>query len=312
MDEPHRVRIAYLGPAGTFTEEALIEFMGTRPYDGIPRPTIEDVLTDVVIGSSDYGFVPIENSIEGTVTPTLDAMIFRFRLQIYAEYILPVRQQLIAAKGARLEDIHSVYSYSHALAQVGRFLRDRLPRAELHHTDSTAEAVRLVADAKSDAIAAIGPKRAAELYGLDVLIADIDDHAANSTRFLLLNNDTIPRPTGDDKTSIVCFQVEDRPGSLLSILAEIASRGINLTKLESRPTKTGIGIYCFAIDFGGHIAERHVQEVITDLNRYLGHVKFLGSYPAFVNQKHHSEANSTIDPLIGELLGQIESSRPTQ
>ncbi|WP_298339710.1 prephenate dehydratase [Ferrimicrobium sp.] len=308
MDEPHPVRIAYLGPVGTFTEEALIEFMGTRNYNGLPRPTIEDVLCDVAAGNCDYGFVPIENSIEGTVTPALDALIFRFRLHIYAEFILPVRQQLIATKGAKLEDIGAVYSYAHALAQVGRFLRDQLPKAELHHTDSTAEAVRIVADTKTKSIAAIGPRRAAELYGLDVLIADIDDHAANSTRFLLLNNDTIPQPTGHDKTSIVCFQVEDRPGSLLSILAEIASRGISLTKLESRPTKTGIGIYCFAIDFEGHIADQSVQEVISDLNRYLGHVKFLGSYPTFNDRHARPEPQPTPDPLISELLGQIEAT----
>ncbi|WP_298446306.1 prephenate dehydratase [Ferrimicrobium sp.] len=308
MDEPHPVRIAYLGPLGTFTEEALIEFMGTRSYQGLPRPTIENVLSDVAAGNCDYGFVPIENSIEGTVTPTLDALIFRFRLHIYAEFILPVRQQLIAAKGAKIEDIQTVHSYAHALAQVSRFLRDRLPKAELRHTDSTAEAVRVVAEARSKTVAAIGPRRAAELYGLDVLIADIDDHAANSTRFLLLNSDRIPPPSGDDKTSIVCFQVEDRPGSLLSILAEIASRGINLTKLESRPTKTGIGIYCFAIDFEGHIADQAVQEVISDLNRYLGHVKFLGSYPAVTNQHATPEPRTTPDPLISELLGQVESS----
>ncbi len=306
MEELTPMRISYLGPAGTFTEEALIEFMGARQYEGVAQPTIEDVLADIAIGNSDYGFVPIENSIEGTVTPTLDALIFRFRLQIYAEFILPVRQQLIATPGARLDDIESVYSYAHALAQVGRFLRDRLPKAKLHHTDSTAEAVRLIAEARATSMAAIGPRRAAQLYGLDVLIADIDDHAANSTRFLLLNNDRIPAPTGRDKTSRVCFQVEDRPGSLLSILAEIASRGINLTKLESRPTKTGIGIYCFAIDLGGHIADRPVQDVISGLNRHLGHVKFLGSYPAFADAPRPSQSTPRADPLVEELLGQIE------
>jgi prephenate dehydratase len=306
MDESTPSRISYLGPAGTFTEEALIDFMGQRPYQGIARATIEEVLADVATGSCEYGFVPIENSIEGTVTPTLDALIFRFRLQIYAEFILPVRQQLIAAQGTHLDKIETVYSYAHALAQVGRFLRERLPNAHLEHTNSTAEAVHLVAQANSTTIAAIGPKRAAQLYGLDVLIADIDDHSANSTRFLLLNNDRIPQPTGNDKTSLVCFQVEDRPGSLLSILAEIASRGINLTKLESRPTKTGIGIYCFAIDLAGHIAEPRVQEVISDLNRYLGHVKFLGSYPTFVSLEQRREPTTTTDPLVNELLAQIE------
>jgi len=301
-------RISYLGPEGTFTEEALMEYLGPHGAETVARPTIEDVLSDVAAGAARFGFVPIENSIEGTVFPTLDALIFRFRLLIAGEWNLPIRQQLIGVPGAELTEVTEVLSYQHALGQVSRFLRERLPHATLTPTNSTAEAVSLVASRNERSLAAIGPRRAADLYRLAVLAADIDDHADNTTRFLLLNRDAIPMPTGNDRTSIVCFQVEDRPGSLLAILAELASRGLNLTKLESRPAKTGMGVYCFAIDLEGHVADPPVQESISNLNRFLAQVKFLGSYPVASAKPRAVDQRVATDPLVKELLERIDPS----
>jgi prephenate dehydratase len=301
-------RISYLGPEGTFTEEALLDYLGSHTAEIAARPTIEDVLSDVAVGAARFGFVPIENSIEGTVFPTLDALIFRFRLLIAGEWNLPIRQQLIGAPGAELAEVTEVLSYQHALGQVSRFLREKLPHATLTPTNSTAEAVQLVASQGSRALAAIGPRRAADLYELAVLAADIDDRVDNTTRFLLVNRDAIPMPTGNDRTSIVCFQVEDRPGSLLAILAELASRGLNLTKLESRPAKTGMGVYCFAIDLEGHVADAPVQESISNLNRFLAQVKFLGSYPVASARARSVAPEVATDPLVKELLERIDPS----
>ncbi len=275
----HTQIVGYLGPAGTFTEEALgVAGLG-HGWQNTPLPTIEEVMRATQDDEVDLGFVPIENSIEGTVLPTLDALIFRYGLFIQAEVVLPIHQQLLAKPGTKISNVRKVYSYPHALSQVTRLLAEALPGVELEAVSSTAEGARIIAAIPSGDVACIAPRRAAVLYGLDVLRPDIEDFPDNLTRFLLLGKLRIPRPTGNDKTTIACFQLADRPGSLLSILAQFASRGINLTKLESRPTKVELGKYCFVIDFEGHVMDPNVQQALSDLNRILGEVKFLGSYP---------------------------------
>ncbi len=294
----------YLGPAGTFTEEALEAMAAERGWRTVPLSTIEEVLKATRDGEVDLGFVPIENSIEGTVLPTLDALIFRYDLFIQAEVAQAIHQQLLAKPGTEISAIRRVYSYPHALSQVTRFLAETLPGAELEAVASTAEGARLVAGMASGDAACIAPRRAAEIYGLGVLRSDIEDFPDNLTRFLLLGRRRIPRPTGSDKTTIACFQLADRPGSLLSILVQFASRGINLTKLESRPTKIELGKYCFVIDFEGHVMDPNVQQALSDLNRILGEVKFLGSYPQW--RESQACGQPPADPYITELVGLVD------
>jgi prephenate dehydratase len=172
-----------------------------------------------------------------------------------------------------------VLSFPHASAQCRSFLAETLPGVEVVATNSTAEAARIVGEERRPHAAAIVPRLAAELYGLDVLAAPIEDHPDNQTRFVSVATSGIPAPTGHDKTSIVCFQREDHPGTLHAILSEFAARSINLTKLESRPTKQGLGSYCFIIDLEGHIADAVVADCLRVLHAELAGVKFLGSYP---------------------------------
>jgi prephenate dehydratase len=234
--------------------------------------------------------VAIENSIEGSVNATLDTLAFESTLLIQREVVLSVSLNLLGKRGAALGEIASVVSFPHALAQCRDWLAVKLPDAEIVAANSTAEAVQTVASTKKKGIAAIGTRLAAELYGLDVVARDIEDHADNETRFVVLGRG-VPAPTGHDKTSIVCFQSQDRPGSLLAILQEFAARAINLTKLESRPTKKRLGHYCFVIDLEGHVADELVADVLRNLAAKQAEVKFLGSYPAA--ETEWSEARRT-------------------
>lgn len=274
------MRIAYLGPAGTFTEAALLGGLPSSPAELVPSPTIEAVLGAVASGEVDKGFVAIENSIEGTVNATLDALVFGPPLLIQHEVATPIRMQLIGLAGAEPAGIKRVLSFPHALGQCRGWLGRELPGAELVAANSTAEAVETVARLGDPAVAAVGPARAAELNSLAIVAPDVEDHPENSTRFVLLATDGIPPPSGHDKTTIVCFQGDDHPGSLHSILGQFSARAINLTKLESRPTKRRMGDYCFVIDLEGHIDDEVIADCLRDLHAQLPEVRFLGSYPA--------------------------------
>src|SRR5207244_274613 len=206
--------------------------------------------------------------------------VFEHSLLIQREVVLPVSMNLLVAPGTGLADIRRVVSIPHAQAQCRQFFARELPDAETVPANSTAEAVRHVGEERPAGTAAVGTALAAKLYGLEVIAADIEDHPDNQTRFVLLARDGMPAETGHDKTSIACFQHADRPGSLLAILQEFAARAINLTKLESRPTKQGLGDYCFIIDLEGHIDDELVADCLRDLRSKLRDVKFLGSYPA--------------------------------
>ena len=265
---------------GTFTEEALLSEPDLAAAELVPAPSISDVLAVTEAGEVDLGFVAIENAIEGTVNASIDALAFEHDLLIQREVVIPVHQNLLALPGTTLADVKAVLSIPVATAQVRRWLGANLPGVEELAANSTAEAARVVGEGNHPGTAAIAPAVAAELYGLVIIAAAIEDHPENETRFVVVARQGIPAPTGHDKTTIVCFQQADRPGSLLAILQEFAARAINLTKIESRPTKQGLGDYCFAIDFEGHVADELVADCLRDLRAKVADIKFLGSYPA--------------------------------
>jgi prephenate dehydratase len=272
-------RIGFLGPPGTFTEQALLSQPDLAADELVPLLSIPDVLAATEAGDVDLGFVPVENAIEGSVNVTLDTLAFETSLLVQREVVLTVDLHLLVRPGTKLQDVHTVVSMPMATAQVRGFLSRELPGVTTVAANSTAEAARLVGE-DGEGIAAIAPSHAAELYGLDILAAGIEDHPENATRFVAVARSGIPAPTGHDKTTIVCFQRVDQPGSLLAMLQEFAARAINLTKLESRPTKRGLGDYCFIIDLEGHVAEELVADCLRDLKAKALDVKFLGSYPA--------------------------------
>jgi prephenate dehydratase len=304
--------VGFLGPSGTFTEEALRSDPGLAAAKRVPLPSFIHVLSAVSDGTVDYGFVAIENSIEGTVSIAMDQLVFERELIIVGEVVLPVTQNLLAVPGTKLTDVARVVSFPHATGQCRAWLTANLPEVEEVAATSTAEAVRHVGEERDPRAAAIGTVLAAELYGLDVLAAGIQDHLDNSTRFVLVTRpDTgIPAPTGHDKTSVVCFQSSDHPGSLHGILGQFSARDLNLVKLESRPTKKVLGEYCFIIDFEGHVAEEVVADCLRDLHAGLRKLKFLGSYPAAgehgpARRRHADRAWRAADRWIADLRSAV-------
>jgi prephenate dehydratase len=274
-------RIAFLGPEGTFTEQALLGEADLADQELVPLGAIPEVLAAVDSGEVDLGFVGIENSIEGTVNLTIDALAFEHDLLIQREVVLAIHLNLLAPPGVGLRDIRDVYAFPVATGQCRKWIARELPGVTDIAAHSNAEAARLVAEAADGRSAAVAPSLAAKIYGLEIVAADIEDHEDNQTRFVLVSGPSVvPTPTGHDKTSIVVFQRFDRPGSLLAVLQEFAARGINLTKLESRPTKRALGEYCFVIDFEGHLDDEVVADCLRELRSKVADVKFLGSYPA--------------------------------
>jgi prephenate dehydratase len=277
---PPATTVAYFGPATTFTHEALLTQPDLATADLRSLPTITAVLEEVAAGKVDVGFIPMENAIEGTVSATIDGLIFDVELHIQREVVMDIHLHLMAKPGTLIGDIARVASYPHALAQCQKFLAQEVPGAEQVAANSTADAARVLGESDARDGAAIAPRLAAERYGLAILVEDVEDHPENQTRFVAVSRSRVPKPTGHDKTSIVCFQRADHPGSLHGILGQFAARNINLTKLESRPTKRGLGDYCFVIDLSGHIGDEVVADCLRDLHATLAGVKFLGSYPA--------------------------------
>lgn len=273
-------RIGYLGPEGTFTEQAILTQPDLAAATHVLCRSHADVLHRTQEGEVDFGFAAIENSIEGTVNVIQDALAFDADLLIQREVVIPITMNLLVRPGAALSDVTEVISYPHALAQVRTFIRDHLADADTVAANSTADAARLLAESGTPNQGAVGTALAAERYGLDIAAAGIEDHTGNQTRFVVVASEGIPAPTGHDKTSIVVFQRADRPGSLLTILQEFAARSINLSKLESRPTRQGLGDYCFLLDLEGHISDELVADCLKNLKAKQSAVKFLGSYPA--------------------------------
>jgi prephenate dehydratase len=242
--------------------------------------TIAEVLAAVDAGDIDLGFVGIENSIEGTVNVTIDALAFEHDLLIQREVELGIQLNLMAPPGVDRSDITRVLTFPVAAGQCRTWLANELPGVEMVAANSNAEAARLVAESADGISAAVAPSLAAKIYGLEVLANDIEDHPENTTRFVLVARNSVPPASGHDKTTIVVFQRTDRPGSLLAILQEFAARAINLVKLESRPTKKGLGDYCFIIDLEGHLSDELVADCLRDVRSKVEDIKYLGSYPA--------------------------------
>lgn len=279
------MRVGYLGPPGTFTEEALLDLMGGRPdLEEVPYPTVIDCFTAVRAGEVPLALVPIENTLEGSVNQTLDQLALG-GIHVRAEVVLPIRLHLIAAGPIDPGDLERVLSFPHATAQCQTYLRAHAPRAAITATNSTSDAVRMVGEGEAGpAAAAVGTLRAAELYGGTVIASDIADPSAdNATRFILIGSEPAEAlGPGAFRTSIICTPTRDRPGSLLSILQEFALRAVNLTKLESRPTKKGLGRYMFFIDIeGSRDRDLPVASAIQALEEQgATRVTFLGSYRA--------------------------------
>jgi len=287
-------RVGYFGPAGTFTEQALLTQADLAALEHLPYRTVPDVLDAVESGEVDLGFVPIENSIEGTVNFTQDALVFDHDLLIQREVVLDIEHCVLARPGTTLDNVKVLLSIPVATAQCHAFIRRDMPEVEVRAANSTAEAARLVAEDSSDTIAAIAPENAARLYGLDVLRRNIADHDGNQTRFVVVGKNRIPARTGNDKTGLVVFQRADEPGSLIGILQEFAARRINLSQLLSRPTKRGgLGDYCFIIYADAHVSDEVMADAMRDLRTKQGDVKFLGSYPA--SSPHASDVRAHAD-----------------
>jgi len=270
------MRVAYLGPPGTFSEEAVGRCELARGAERLPRPTFADAYEAVLAGEADAALLPIENSLEGSVGAVLDLLVHRPGLLIRRELMLPVEQHLLARGGTDLSGIARVLSHPQALGQCAAFLRARLPGVPLVPTHSTADAARQAAEG-SDA-AAIGGRAAAERYGLAILAESIQDPGENFTRFVLLARED-EKPTGRDRTSIAFTLDRDRPGGLHEVLGEFASRKVNLSKIESRPTKKTVGHYVFYVDFEGHRADPDGAGALEGVRRKVHVLHLLGSYP---------------------------------
>lgn len=282
-------RIGFLGPEGTFSHEALRRALRERPAELVGLSSVHDVVMAVDAGELDRGLIPIENSLEGSVNAALDALVNDDAdVVIVGEIVHPVRHCLIARAQVALESIEEVVSHPQPLAQCGRFLRERLPGARLLAASSTAEAVRALAD-DGRGRAALGPRLAAELYGCEVLLAGVEDAPENETRFVWID-----RAGGDGaaaavegapeapwKTSLMFWGVgAEAPGWLVRCLAEFADRDVNLTRIESRPRRQGLGRYMFFLDLEGAAAQAGVSAAVAGLRTHAEHVRVLGSYPA--------------------------------
>ncbi|HEX6246800.1 MAG TPA: prephenate dehydratase [Nocardioidaceae bacterium] len=272
-------RYAYLGPEGTFTEQALRSVPAAARAELQPCATVTLALDAVRNGEADGAVVPIENSVEGSVPVTLDELATGEPLMITREMTVPIAFSLLARPGTAPDDIKVVATHPHAAAQTRRWLALHLPHTEVVHTTSTAAAAAAVADPASTWDAAIAAPLAAEHYRLHVLAEGIGDNPDAITRFVLVSRPGVPAPrTGADKTSLVAFMREDHPGALLEILEQLTMRGVNMTRIESRPTGAALGNYCFSIDCEGHVDDARVGEALMGLRRVCADVRFLGSY----------------------------------
>ncbi|MEO3759919.1 prephenate dehydratase [Mycobacterium sp. B14F4] len=279
-------RIAYLGPEGTFSEAALLRLTTGRMLPGGPNPDgVTAIPTDstaaalaaVRAGDADYACVPIENSIEGSVLPTLDSLATGTPLQIFAELTLDVSFTIVVRDGVPAERVATVAAFPVAAAQVRRWLADHLPAARIVPANSNAAAAADVADGRADA--GVSTALAAQRYGLAALASDIVDEPNARTRFVLVGTPAPPPDrTGADRTSVV-LRLANVPGALVSAMTELAIRDIDLTRIESRPTRTELGTYIFFLDCVGHIDDDAVAEALKALHRRCSDVRFLGSWP---------------------------------
>ncbi|MCM2412874.1 MULTISPECIES: prephenate dehydratase [unclassified Streptomyces] len=271
-------RYAYLGPEGTFTEVALRTLPEAATRELVPMVSVPAALDAVRNGTAAAALVPIENSVEGGITTTLDQLTSGEPLMIYREVLLSITFALLVRPGTKLSDVKTVTAHPAAQPQVRNWMAAHLPQAVWESAASNADGARLVQEGRYDA--AFAGEFAAATYGLEPLVTEIHDAENAQTRFVLVGRPARPSaPTGADKTSVVIWLGDDHPGALLELLQEFAVRGVNLMLIQSRPTGAGIGNYCFAVDAEGHISDRRVGEALMGLKRICPNVRFLGSYP---------------------------------
>ncbi len=306
-------RIAYLGPRGTFCEAALLSMPASEGSEHIPALSVQAAIDAVRADEVGSALIPIENSVEGSVSVTLDELANGRRLVIVDEVALPVRFALMARPGTGMAAVRSLASHPHALAQVRRYLAEMLPDATVIPATSTAGAAEALLQVPAPFDAAVAPRLAADRYGLDVLAENIGDTEEATTRFVLVRKPgAIPSPTGADKTTLSLFMRLDQPGALMAILNEFAVRGVNLTRIESRPTRKALGDYFFSVDLEGHVADSRVSEALMGLHRVCLDVRFLGSYPRHdgkqpvlrpgVTDADFADAQQWLDKLKGSNL----------
>ncbi|GAB3813064.1 prephenate dehydratase [Tessaracoccus terricola] len=269
--------LGYFGPAGTFTHQALLTI---TDEEAMPFASVPEALDAVREGQVAGAVVPIENSVEGGVTATLDKLGNGAPLRIVGEVVIPVEFGLYVREGTKLDDVRNVLTHGHAAAQCRDWLALMLPEATVVEAGSTAGAAKEVSDPHSRHDAAVCARVAGEMYGLSELVHGIEDNPGAVTRFVhVAQPGPLPARTGADKTTLVAYMREDHSGALLEILEQFAGRGVNLTRIESRPTKTFLGSYCFNIDAEGHLHDKRMAETLMGLHRICREVIFLGSYP---------------------------------
>lgn len=308
-------RYAYLGPEGTFAEAALRTVPAASRGDVAAQPSVATALEAVRRGESDYALVPIENSVEGSVAATLDELASGEPLIVTREVLMPVTFALMARPGTGLPAVRRIATHPHAHAQCRRWLAVALPEATVVPALSTAAAAAALADGTAAHDAAIAAPIAAERYGLTVLAEDVEDNADAVTRFVLVGRPgQPPLPSGHDKTSLVALIADDHPGALLEVLTEFSVRGVNLTRIESRPTGQRLGRYSFSIDCEGHVDDARVGEALMGLRRVCPDVRFLGSYPRADDRPgpDHAADHSAADTVYRDAaawLGRVRDGR---
>ncbi|HTM71440.1 MAG TPA: prephenate dehydratase [Luteimonas sp.] len=279
------LKVGYLGPEGTFSQQAVQKHFG-HSAKGLPLGSVEEVFDEVAAGNADFGVVPVENSGQGTIQSTLDMFLQhddirhdsrQSPLRICGEVELRVHQYLMSRTG-RIEDAERVYSHALSLAQCRTWLRRHLPQAEKHAVASNAEGARRARMA--DDAAAIAGENAAHVYGLKMIAGPIEDHADNTTRFLVIGRNGFP-PSGNDRTSLL-VSIRDQPGALYQILEPLARRKISMNRIESRPDHGALWQYAFFIDVGGHADESPLKDALAELGDFAGSLRVLGSYPVAV------------------------------
>jgi prephenate dehydratase len=276
---PTQQSIGYLGPAGTNSEVAALRWGGGAAC--VPYATITAVARAVEAGEVALGVAPIENSLQGSVTETVDLLIEREGLAICGEIVLPIEHCLMVRPGTARGEITAIYSHPQSLGQCRHYLEAHFPEARQEASLSNAEAVATAM--RTEGAAAIGPGRAAEIYGAEILERHIEDAAVNKTRFVVLGREGAA-PTGRDKTSLAFAVAHDRPGTLVSVLHEFADRQINMTKIESRPSGEELGVYIFLVDIDGHRDDAMVAQALAGVREQASFFKVFGSYPAWAER----------------------------
>ncbi|SFD20640.1 prephenate dehydratase [Streptomyces aidingensis] len=306
-------RYAYLGPEGTFTEAALRTLPEAATRELVPMISVPAALDAVRQGEAAAALVPIENSVEGGVLATVDELASGRPLMIYREVLLPITFSLLVRPGTTLDQVKTVTGHPVAQAQVRRWLVSHLPDAQWESAASNADGARLVQEGRYDA--AFAGEFAAPKYGLEPLFSDIHDAPNATTRFVLVGRPARPAArTGADKTSVALWLRSDRPGALLELLQEYMACGVNLMRIESRPTGEGIGRYCFQVDCEGHITDRRVGEALMGLRRLCASVRFLGSYPRADGVRPTPEAGTTDADFLAaaDWLNRCLDGRPAE